>query len=55
MLRHRLTSSGQPIGAHDILIAAHAVSLGATLVTNNHRHFSRIGDPLVTENWLNPV
>ena len=35
----------------DKLIAAHAVSLGVTLVTNNERGFARYPD-LVTENWL---
>lgn len=35
----------------DKLIAAHAVSLGVTLVTNNERDFARYPD-LVTENWL---
>jgi len=35
----------------DNLIAAHAVSLGVTLVTNNERDFARYPG-LVTENWL---
>lgn len=35
----------------DKLIAAHAVSLGVTLVTNNERDFARYPG-LVTENWL---
>lgn len=42
----------QPIGEHDTMIAAHAITLDATLVTNNTRHFSRIGPPLRMENWL---
>src|ERR1700674_3937021 len=37
-----LEKAGTPIGAMDMLIAAHAVSLGVTLVTNNTREFSRI-------------
>jgi tRNA(fMet)-specific endonuclease VapC len=41
-VRHNLEKAGTPIGAMDILIAAHAVSLGTTLVTNNTREFSRI-------------
>ena len=35
-------SSGQAIGAMDLLIAAHALALAATLVTNNLTHFQRI-------------
>jgi tRNA(fMet)-specific endonuclease VapC len=34
------------------MIAAHAIALDATLVTNNTRHFNRIGPPLRIENWL---
>jgi tRNA(fMet)-specific endonuclease VapC len=41
-VRHQLESKGQPIGAMDLFIAAHALSLDATLVTNNESHFSRI-------------
>ena len=39
------------IGNNDLLIAAHARSLGAVLVTNNMSEFSRIPD-LSVENWL---
>ena len=39
------------IGNNDLLIAAHARSLGAVLVTNNAMEFSRIPD-LTVENWL---
>lgn len=42
MLRSSLEQAGTPIGAMDLLIAAHAMSLGATLVTNNVREFKRI-------------
>jgi tRNA(fMet)-specific endonuclease VapC len=42
---------GAPIGALDTLIAAHALSLRVTFVTNNLRHFTRIPG-LATENWV---
>ncbi len=48
-VRHVLESTGLPIGAMDLLIAAHALSLQATLVTNNAGHFSRVSG-LVIEN-----
>ncbi len=41
---------GSPIGAYDLLIAAHALSLGLTLVTNNAREFRRVPQ-LTVENW----
>jgi tRNA(fMet)-specific endonuclease VapC len=41
-IRASLEKSGKPIGAMDMLIAAHAVSLGVPLVTNNTREFVRI-------------
>lgn len=50
-IRHRLVSSGQPIGELDMMIAAHCLSAGAVLVTNNIRHYDRIGSPLVLINW----
>jgi tRNA(fMet)-specific endonuclease VapC len=50
-LRSRLEAAGTPIGANDLLIAAHAVALGYTIVTDNERGFSRVGD-LRLENWL---
>ena len=50
-LRKHLESSGRPIGANDMLIAAHALALGHTLVTDNVREFSRIKG-LSVENWL---
>jgi tRNA(fMet)-specific endonuclease VapC len=43
-IRATLEKSGTPIGAMDMLIAAHAVSLGIPLVTNNTREFARIPD-----------
>ncbi|NMC74204.1 MAG: type II toxin-antitoxin system VapC family toxin [Geobacteraceae bacterium] len=41
-IRSALEAAGSPIGAMDMLIAAHAISLGVQLVTNNTREFSRI-------------
>jgi tRNA(fMet)-specific endonuclease VapC len=41
-IRAALEKSGTPIGAMDMLIAAHAVSLGIPLITNNTREFARI-------------
>ena len=41
-IRSELESSGRPIGNMDLLIGAHAVSLGMTMVTNNLKHFSNI-------------
>jgi predicted nucleic acid-binding protein len=42
--------SGSPIGSLDTMIAAHALAVGAVLVTSNERHFSRVTG-LKTENW----
>ena len=50
-IRHALSQPGRLIGANDLLIAGHARSIGATLVTNNEREFGRVPD-LATENWL---
>ena len=50
-LRARLRGLGAPIGDFDEMIAAHALSLGAVLVTDNVRHFERVGG-LVIENWV---
>ena len=50
-LRTSWNGDGQPIGAHDLLIAAQAVALGYTMVTDNEREFTRI-DGLPCENWL---
>ena len=50
-LRARLEQAGQPMGGNDLLIAAHALALGHTVVTENEREFSRIDD-LRVENWL---
>jgi tRNA(fMet)-specific endonuclease VapC len=45
-----LAERGTPIGDFDVLIAAHAVALRCTLVTNNMRHFSKVPG-LSIENW----
>lgn len=52
-LRAHLEQAGTPIGANDTLIAAHALSLGATLVTAD-AEFTRVPG-LHVENWLNPL
>jgi tRNA(fMet)-specific endonuclease VapC len=49
-LRTLLEQAGTPIGANDTLIAAHALALGATLVSADSE-FARIPG-LQTENWL---
>jgi len=51
LLRARLEQAGQPIGGNDLLIAAQAVALGYTIVTDNEREFARI-DGLPRETWL---
>lgn len=50
-LRAYLQRLGTPIGPNDLFIAAHALSLGAMLVTANTREFFRVPG-LVVENWL---
>jgi len=50
-IRAELESKGTPIGPLDNLIAAHALSLNVTLVTNNTREFLRIPD-LKVINWV---
>jgi tRNA(fMet)-specific endonuclease VapC len=49
-VRSRLEKRGDTIGGNDLLIAAHALSLGWTLVTNNEREFSRV-EGLKIVNW----
>jgi len=46
-----LARRAEPIGTFDTLIAAHALSLGLTLVTNNAKHFQRVAG-LKTANWV---
>ncbi len=50
-IRAALEKAGTPIGSMDLLVGAHAVSLGATLVTANIREFRRIKG-LRLANWL---
>jgi tRNA(fMet)-specific endonuclease VapC len=45
-----LARRGEPIGTFDTLIAAHALACGTTLVTNNTKHFQRVGG-LKLANW----
>ncbi|MGH9400304.1 MAG: type II toxin-antitoxin system tRNA(fMet)-specific endonuclease VapC [Thermoanaerobaculia bacterium] len=49
-LRAALERRGRPIGAHDMLIAAHAMAAGLVLVTDNVREFGRV-PRLSCENW----
>jgi tRNA(fMet)-specific endonuclease VapC len=50
-IRYQLVTTGQPIGEFDMMIAAHSLSVGAVLVTNNTRHYVRIEAPLAIVNW----
>ena len=45
-----LARRGKPIGSFDTLVAAHALSLGLTVVTDNTKHFGRV-PKLSVENW----
>ena len=50
-LRAHLEKQGTPIGSLDMLIAAHALSITCTLVTNNEKEFIRIPN-LKIDNWV---
>jgi len=50
-IRAQLERAGKPIGANDLLIAAQALTLGYTVVTDNGKEFSRVKH-LRLENWL---
>jgi len=50
-IANALAQRGIPIGEFDVLIAAHAMTLDLTLVTNNVKHFNRV-DGLKLENWF---
>jgi len=52
-VRNQLERVGMPIGPLDTQIAAHALALGVTLVTNNTREFSRVTGLRVV-NWALP-
>ena len=49
-VRSSLEKRGEVIGPHDLLIAAHALSLGRILITNNEREFKRV-EGLKVANW----
>ncbi len=53
LIRYELESAGQTIDSEDTLIAAHALALGAILVTNNEAHFGRVSGLRVV-NWMKP-
>jgi tRNA(fMet)-specific endonuclease VapC len=48
----QLRAAGTPIGANDLWIACHALTMDATLVTNNTSEFKRVTG-LRLENWAN--
>jgi tRNA(fMet)-specific endonuclease VapC len=50
-IRSSLESKGETIGPFDMLIAAHALSLDLTIISNNIKEFSRIPN-LKCENWI---
>ena len=50
-IRAELKKKGQQLGANDLLIAAHARSMGAVIVTNNVKDFGRVKG-LKFENWM---
>ena len=50
-IRAALERQGTPIGAMDLLIAAHALSLDVIVATNNTREFARVPG-LRVENWV---
>lgn len=50
-IRTHLQRQGTPIGPNDLWLAAHALSEGLTVVTNNEREFRRVPG-LNVENWL---
>jgi tRNA(fMet)-specific endonuclease VapC len=50
-LRVHLEKHGTPIGSLDMLIAAHALSTGCVLITNNEKEFERVPS-LEINNWV---
>jgi tRNA(fMet)-specific endonuclease VapC len=52
-IKTALLRKGKAIGPYDMLIAAHARHIGATVVTNNEREFRRVPG-LAVQNWLKP-
>ncbi len=51
LIKYALRKMGKPVDEFDMLIAAHAVSEGLTVVTDNLKHFQNMPDVKV-ENWL---
>ena len=51
LIRSRLEQAGRPIGGNVLLIAAQAIALGYTIVSDNEGELARI-DGLPRENWL---
>lgn len=49
-VRQQLAAAGTPIGNNDAAIAAHALTTGCVLVTNNTREFARVAG-LTCEDW----
>ena len=49
-IRAQLEAKGEMIGNNDLWIAAHALSMGLTLVSNNEREFRRVHQ-LKVQNW----
>jgi tRNA(fMet)-specific endonuclease VapC len=52
-LRAKLERRGRPVGANDMLIAAHALAADCILVTDNAEEFHRIPG-LIVQNWIRP-
>lgn len=50
VIRAELEAAGTPIGAMDMMIAAHAKSIKAVLVTHNQKHFTKVKG-LKIDNW----
>ena len=54
LIRSRLEQAGTPIGGNDLIIAAQALALDQTLVTDNEGEFLRV-DGLRCENWIRQI
>ncbi len=50
-LKARLSRKGRTVDDFDLIIAASALTMGYTVVSNNEKHFSKVPD-LMVENWL---
>lgn len=53
-IRHDLKKRGAQLGSADLMIAAHALTIDATVVTNNTKDFGRVKG-LAVENWTQDV